>query len=85
MPEKQTLMTGLVVGESPRWHEGRLWFSNWGAGEIIAVDTEGNGDVMARFPTGRLWTSTLKRRFHSQAPSTFPSISPHAGTCGGCR
>ncbi len=44
-------MTGLVVGESPRWHEGRLWFSNWGAGEIIAVDTEGNGEVMARVPT----------------------------------
>lgn len=51
MPETQTLMTGLVVGESPRWHEGRLWFSNWGAGEIIAVDTEGNGEVMARVPT----------------------------------
>lgn len=44
-------MTGLVVGESPRWHEGRLWFSNWGAGEIIAVDTEGNGEVMAHVPT----------------------------------
>ena len=40
-----------MVGESPRWHEGRLWFSNWGAGEIIAVDTEGNGEVMARVPT----------------------------------
>jgi sugar lactone lactonase YvrE len=51
MPETQTLMTGLVVGESPRWHEGRLWFSNWGAGEIIAVDTEGNDEVMARGPT----------------------------------
>lgn len=51
MPETQTLMTGLVVGESPRWHEGRLWFSNWGAGEIIAVDTEGNGEVMAHVPT----------------------------------
>lgn len=44
-------MRGLVVGESPRWHEGRLWFSNWGAGEIIAVDTEGNSEVMARVPT----------------------------------
>jgi hypothetical protein len=24
--EFHTLMTGLVVGESPRWHAGRLWF-----------------------------------------------------------
>ena len=33
MSELHALMTGLVVGESPRWHEGRLWFSNWGAQE----------------------------------------------------
>jgi sugar lactone lactonase YvrE len=51
MPELQTLLTGLVIGESPRWHEGRLWFSNWGAQEIIAVDVEGNSEVMARVPT----------------------------------
>jgi predicted RNA polymerase sigma factor len=24
MPEPHVLMTGLVVGESPRWHEARL-------------------------------------------------------------
>lgn len=46
-----TLMTGLVVGESPRWHEGRLWFSNWGAQEIVAVDPDGNSEVLARVPT----------------------------------
>jgi sugar lactone lactonase YvrE len=51
MPEPQTLMTGLMVGESPRWHEGRLWFSNWGAQEIVAVDLEGNSEVVARSPT----------------------------------
>jgi sugar lactone lactonase YvrE len=49
--ELRTLMTGLVVGESPRWHAGRLWFSNWGAQEIIAVDIEGKGAVVARVPT----------------------------------
>jgi sugar lactone lactonase YvrE len=51
MSELQTLMTGLVVGESPRWHAGRLWFSNWGAQEIIAVDVAGRAEVMARVPT----------------------------------
>ena len=40
-PELHVLMTGLVFGESPRWHEGRLWFSDWGAQEIIAVDLDG--------------------------------------------
>ena len=51
MVESQTLMSGLVVGESPRWHEDRLWFSNWGAQEIIAVDLDGNSEVMVRVPT----------------------------------
>jgi sugar lactone lactonase YvrE len=51
MPEPKVLLTGLMIGESPRWHEGRLWFSNWGAQEIIAVDLQGNSEVMARVPT----------------------------------
>jgi sugar lactone lactonase YvrE len=51
MPEPKILLTGLVIGESPRWHEDRLWFSNWGTQEIVAVDLEGNSQVMARVPT----------------------------------
>ena len=41
MDERHTLLSGLVVGESPRWHDGRLWFANWGAQEILAVDVDG--------------------------------------------
>ena len=51
MPEPQILLTGLAIGESPRWHEDRLWFSNWGAQEIVAVDLEGECEVVARVPT----------------------------------
>jgi sugar lactone lactonase YvrE len=51
LPEPHTLITGLVVGESPRWHQGRLWFSTWGAQEVIAVDLEGNSEVVTRVPT----------------------------------
>jgi sugar lactone lactonase YvrE len=47
----QTLLTGLMFGESPRWHEGRLWFSNWGMQEVIAVDLEGKSEVIVRVPT----------------------------------
>ncbi|TWP48523.1 SMP-30/gluconolactonase/LRE family protein [Lentzea tibetensis] len=46
----EELLTGLVVGESPRWHEGRLWFSNWGAPEIVAVDVDGKSEVIAPGP-----------------------------------
>ena len=51
MPELQTLMTGIVFGESPRWHDDRLWFSDWGAQEIIALDLEGNSEVIVRMPS----------------------------------
>lgn len=47
----KTLLSGLMIGESPRWHDGRLWFSNWGSGDIIAVDPGGAADVVATVPT----------------------------------
>jgi hypothetical protein len=31
MPGPRVLMEGILFGEQPRWHEGRLWFSDWGA------------------------------------------------------
>jgi sugar lactone lactonase YvrE len=46
--ELQTLMTGIVFGEQPRWHEDRLWFSDWGPPEVMAVDLEGNSEVILR-------------------------------------
>lgn len=46
--ELQLLSTGFAMGESPRWHQGRLWFSDWGAQEIIALDSNGNSEVMVR-------------------------------------
>ena len=51
MTELQTLMTGIAFGESPRWHDDRLWFSDWGAQEIIAVDLEGESEVIVRVPS----------------------------------
>src|SRR5438552_11643352 len=50
MAELRTLVTGLVVGESPRWHDGRLWYANWGAQEIRTVDDSGSGEVIAMAP-----------------------------------
>lgn len=49
-PEVRTLITGLAMGESPRWHEDRLWLSDWGSQEIIAVDVRGKGEVLVRVP-----------------------------------
>jgi len=42
------LVSGLAMGESPRWHEGRLWFADWGAQEIIAVDPDRQSEIAVR-------------------------------------
>jgi sugar lactone lactonase YvrE len=51
VPELQILMSGLAFPESPRWHDDRLWFSDWGAHEVIAVDLAGRSEVIARVPS----------------------------------
>ncbi len=33
--------TGLRMGESPRWHDGRLWVCDWVAGEVVSYDEAG--------------------------------------------
>jgi sugar lactone lactonase YvrE len=46
--EVQTLLIGIAFGESPRWHDDRLWFCDWGAQEVVAVDLGGNSEVIVR-------------------------------------
>src|SRR5213592_3118188 len=50
-PPLHTLLTGLVFPEQPRWHEGRLWFSDWGTQEVIAVDLAGRSEVILKGPS----------------------------------
>ncbi len=33
--------TGLGLGESPRWHQGRLWVCDWVRGEVLSFDAVG--------------------------------------------
>jgi len=46
----RTLISGLAMGESPRWHEDRLWLSDWGAQEILVIDLDGKSEVVVRVP-----------------------------------
>jgi sugar lactone lactonase YvrE len=45
------LMEGIVFGESPRWHDGRIWFSDWGAHQVIALDPDGRSEVIVSVPS----------------------------------
>ncbi|RZU76586.1 sugar lactone lactonase YvrE [Micromonospora kangleipakensis] len=48
MTAPRVLVDGLAFGESPRWHDGRLWLADWGAGEVLTVDADGGTEVVAR-------------------------------------
>jgi sugar lactone lactonase YvrE len=50
-PEPRILLSGLVFGEAPRWHEDRLWFSDMSVQEVQAVDLAGQSEVVAHVPT----------------------------------
>jgi sugar lactone lactonase YvrE len=55
----RTLVTGRGLVESPRWHGGRLYFSDWSSGEVVAVDLDGATEVVARvasLPLCTAWT-----------------------------
>lgn len=41
------VMDGLVFAESPRWHDGRLWVSDWGAGRVWSVAPDDRPSVEA--------------------------------------
>jgi sugar lactone lactonase YvrE len=47
MTTPRTLMTGISFGESPRWHDGRLWFSDWAGQRLHAVGLDGASEVVA--------------------------------------
>ena len=51
LPGMEVLTTGIAMGESPRWHDGRLHLSDWMAGELLAVDADGTREVVARVPS----------------------------------
>jgi sugar lactone lactonase YvrE len=51
MPEPEVLLSGLGIPESPRWHEGRLWFCNWIDRQVVAAGLDGTAEViLARDP-----------------------------------
>jgi len=85
----RVLVDGLGIAESPRWHDGRLWFSHWGAEETLAVDWDdgscevvapgrpGLGWATAWLPDGRLLITgeTLLRREPDGSMVTHADIS----------
>jgi sugar lactone lactonase YvrE len=47
MDAMRVLLSGLAFPESPRWHDGRIYVSDWGAGQVHAVWPDGASQVVA--------------------------------------
>ena len=68
----ETLLDGLCFPEGPRWHEGRLWFSDMYAGRVMAVDLDGRAETVVEvagdpsglgwLPDGRLLVVSMRDR-----------------------
>jgi sugar lactone lactonase YvrE len=56
MGELRPLLQGLVFPEGPRWHEGKLWFSDMHAHQVRTVDLDGRAEDVVEVPT---WPSGL--------------------------
>ena len=48
--EARLVLDGLVFPEGPRWFEGRLWFSDMHAHEVVAVTPEGERETIVEVP-----------------------------------
>ncbi|MBB1626077.1 SMP-30/gluconolactonase/LRE family protein [Achromobacter sp. UMC71] len=74
MPKRElsVLASGYTYLEGLRWHDGRLWASDFYTGQVIAVDLQGRVEVICRvlqqpsglgwLPDGRLLISSMKDR-----------------------
>ena len=54
-----TLLDGLTFGEGPRWHGGKLWFSDFYSHRVMTVDLAGKAETILEVPqrpSGLGWT-----------------------------
>jgi sugar lactone lactonase YvrE len=90
----RVLREGLAFGEGPRWHEGRLWYSDFYRHGIYSLDEAGTDEklehVVPGQPSGLGWTTngdllcvsmTDHRvlRFHDRTETLFADLSPYCG------
>src|SRR6202451_3943513 len=85
------LIEGITFGESPRWHDGQVWFSDWGAHQVIALDPKDGHEVVVSvesfpmcidfLPDGRLLVvDSAQRRLLRREPDG--SLVTHADLSG---
>jgi sugar lactone lactonase YvrE len=89
----ETLVEGFVFGEGPRWHAGRLYFSDIRGHRVEAVDLAGRRETVAELrgdpsglgwlPDGRMLVVSMEDhrllRLDPGGPCEVADLSPHCG------
>ena len=50
MSQTSVLLDGLTFGEGPRWHDARLWFSDFYSHRVMTVDLAGKAETILEVP-----------------------------------
>ena len=90
--QTRVLREGLSFGEGPRWHDGRLWYSDFYRHAIFSIDEEGSDErlevMVPTQPSGLGWlpdgdllyvsmTDQQVMRRHEEVSSLFADIAPY--------
>jgi sugar lactone lactonase YvrE len=76
--KSEVLLRGLAFGEGPRWHDGKLWFSDFYRHGIFTVDLSGKEELILEVPTqpsGLGWLPTGDLVFVSMLDRSMKRLS----------
>ncbi|HEY5103857.1 MAG TPA: SMP-30/gluconolactonase/LRE family protein [Acidimicrobiales bacterium] len=92
--QSRVLRKGLSFGEAPRWHEGRLWYSDFYRHGVFSIDERGTEERLEHTvlgqPSGLGWlpngdmlcvsmTDHQVLRLHKGTSTLFADISKYCG------
>jgi sugar lactone lactonase YvrE len=75
----EVLVDDAVYTEAPRWHDGALWFSDIGGGQVRRVCLDGRSEVFlsgVRTPSGLGWTRSSDLLVASIEESAIYRVGP---------
>jgi sugar lactone lactonase YvrE len=49
-PAMTVIAEGLAFAEAPRWHDGKLWFSDFYTHQVMCIGVDGKPEVMLELP-----------------------------------
>ena len=78
--ETTVLLDGLEFPEGPRWHDGKLWFSDMGTNQVMTVDLDGNAETVVEVqgqPSGLGWLPDERLLVVSMTDRRLLRLDPH--------